>query len=108
MAPAVVIATPQPSRAEGGVSDFLMTSSPPPSSPRKRGSITTGLNYCDALAHPALSIDHAVWVPAQGRDDEVRFCSDRCAKSLTPPPHFPCVRARRPEARACRDVRARR
>jgi hypothetical protein len=38
--------------------------------PANAGTIATGVHFAQAVGHRALSTNHAVWVPAQGRDDQ--------------------------------------
>jgi hypothetical protein len=37
--------------------------------PGTPGPIATGVQFAQGVGHRALSTNHAVWVPAQGRDD---------------------------------------
>jgi len=52
------------------------------------GSITTGRGFARDTSRIILSMDHAVWVPAQGRDDVplMDVCAPRPASDFIPLP----------------------
>ncbi len=64
--PGAAEARPVPRRPRQRVSSSLS----PRVVPANAGTYNHGVRFAEGISHIALSIDHAVWVPAQGRDDE--------------------------------------